>query len=1096
MLCAGCNHDNREGRKFCAACGAALPAPCAACGFANEPGDRFCGGCGAALGSGPAPVMAPPPPAAPDTRRAASLRERRQVTILFADISGFTRLSQRLDPEETHAVIQSFFDTVDGIIESFGGTVDKHIGDAVMGLFGAPIAHGDDPLRAVRAAVEIHRAVEALSQRGPHAFTVHVGIASGEVVAGGLGPEGRDEYTVIGDSVNLAAKLESHAESRETLISDAVFKAVSGVVTCEPVTVPDPTAPGREMTSWRVLAIEALRADRPRSPIVGRESELRHFDAVAKASQRVGRGEAILLRGEAGIGKTRLVEEFGSIARANGFRHHAAHVLDFGAGEGQDAIRVLVRSLVGIAMSDGPDARAEAIATAIGCNLVHPEHEVFLYDLVNLPAPARLRGAYEAMDNATRFEGKKAAVAHLLRRQSMAAPLLVTVEDLHWAQTVTLDYLRGLLEAISDCPVVLVMTTRTEGDPMSRSWRGGLRGVSLVAINLTPLGRADSEALAAQFVERSSQYVLDCIDRADGNPLFLEQLLRNAEEQRGQSLPATIQSLVLSRMDRLDPADREALQAACVIGQHFGAAALCHLLGRSAFDGARLIDSQLIRADGDGYRFMHSLIREGAYSSLLHSRARELHLSAAEYYRARDPVLWAEHLDKARDPQAAAAYLSAARAQQASYHYVHARLLIERAIEIAEDPTIRYALHSAHGELLRALGESEASIAAYGRALDTAPTDADRCRARIGMVEGMRDGQRLSEALDYLAEAEAVARELGLVEELAQIHGQRGNLYFPMGRVEACLEQQKLSLEHAKRASSPMLEARALSGLGDAEYARGRMQTAHRHFADCVALCRAHDFARIEAPNLALRGLTRFYAPDPRACVDDCTAAIDAAVRAKQQRAELVARTAALHAQIEMVDLDGARRQCQRATELVEHLGARRFLPECLIFLAKILMVEGRRAEAVETAEEAVAISLESDAGRSFSGPWALGTLAVVATDAATRARALAEGEAILAGGCVSHNSLWFHRDAIEATLLAGDWDAAQRHAAALEAYTAAEPLGWCEVYIALARCQATGALSGWDEAGEAALASAIHKAKGAGLGMACRLAGSLQPAD
>jgi class 3 adenylate cyclase/tetratricopeptide (TPR) repeat protein len=1018
-------------------------------------------------------------------------RERRQVTIIFADISSFTRMSKELDPEDTHAVIESFFKVADAIIESYGGTIDKHIGDAVMGLFGAPVAHGDDPLRAVRAALEIHKAVETLSERGTHPFAVHIGVASGEVVAGGVGSEGRGEYTVIGDSVNLAARLEQEASSHETLISDAVFRAVSGVVTCEPRTLDDSGDAGGPTTCWRVLGIDTERVDRPRTPIVGRESELRHFGAVADSAQRLGRGEAILLRGEAGIGKTRLVEEFVSIARANGFRHHEAQVLDFGAGEGQDAIRVLVRSLLGVAVSDGSDLPAEAIAKALSQNRVRPDQEAFLHDLLALPPPPRLRASYEAMDNTTRSEGKKSTISTLLRSFSAEAPLLITVEDLHWAQPVTLDYLAALLEAIADCPIVLVVTTRIDGDPTAQSWQSGFRGVSLVAINLTPLRSADSERLACQFVDRSSKYVADCIERADGNPLFLEQLLSNADEQRETSLPATIQSLVLARMDRLERPDREALQAASVIGQRFSLDVLRHLLRRPNYDCEKLLEVQLVRIDGDKYRFSHSLIRDGAYSSLLHSSVRELHRHAAAYFRDTDPRLCAEHLDKAQDAGAAAAYLAAARQQQAIYHFVQARLLVERGLELATDQNTAFELHCAHGELLGFLGEVDASVAAYQQAKDTAPSDAGRCRALIGQVEGMRDGQRMEEALGLLTEAQEIASKLGLIEYLAQIHCQRGNLFFPRGQVEACLEEQRLSLRHAKEASSPALEARALSGLGDAEYAQGRMQTAHRHFSDCVTLCRSHGFARIEASNLALRGLTHFYCGEPRACVEDCDRAIRAAADARQRRAELVARTAAAPAHIEMLDVCEARSQCHRAMEIVEQLGARRFLPQCLSFLAKVMMLEGRETQAAKNAALAVELSFETDAGRTFTGPWALGTLAVVTMDAETRAQALADGEALLERGCVSHNYLWFRRDAIEATLLTGDWKAAVRHADALEAFTASERIGWSDLYIALARCIASGASSGWSEAEKNTLASLQAKADAAGLAMAARLAGN-----
>ncbi len=197
---------SRRGNRFCTQCGAPLGAEA-----------RFCGTCGA-----PAAAATEPAPPAPSG-------ERRQVTTLFADLAGYTRLSATLDPEETHALLQRFFAAVDGLITAYGGTVDKHIGDGVMGVFGAPVAHGNDPERAVRAALEIHQAVAALGQQLGHALGVHIGVASGEVVAAGIGSDAKQDYTVTGDSVNLAARLEGMSETGQTLVSDAVRDAVADI---------------------------------------------------------------------------------------------------------------------------------------------------------------------------------------------------------------------------------------------------------------------------------------------------------------------------------------------------------------------------------------------------------------------------------------------------------------------------------------------------------------------------------------------------------------------------------------------------------------------------------------------------------------------------------------------------------------------------------------------------------------------------------------------------------------------------------------------------------------------------------------------------
>ena len=284
-----------RGARFCTACGGALVA-----------GARFCGGCGV-------PVAAPAEePAAPRTAEIGS-GERRQVAILFADLSGFTELSTTLDAEELRDLVGRFFDAVDGVVENYGGTVDKHIGDAVMALFGAPVAHDDDPGRAVRAALDIHEAVAGLGAETGRDLAVHVAIASGEVVAGGVGSDERREYTVMGDAVNLAARLDELARPGETLISEAVWRLVSPLVDGEARGEVALKGIAKPVRAWRVVGLRGAGVGGQRSRLVGRRAEVRQFEGVVGACRESGRGQAVLVRGEAGIGKTHLAGEFAEI---------------------------------------------------------------------------------------------------------------------------------------------------------------------------------------------------------------------------------------------------------------------------------------------------------------------------------------------------------------------------------------------------------------------------------------------------------------------------------------------------------------------------------------------------------------------------------------------------------------------------------------------------------------------------------------------------------------------------------------------------------------------------------------------------------------
>src|SRR5262245_41886325 len=423
MNCSGCGAENREGRRFCASCGAALAAPCPECGFSNEAEAKYCGGCGHRLGA----AEASPTAKAPAPRPAAAEGERRQVTVLFCDRAGSTRPTHELGAEAVHDMTDRFFSLVDGLIERFGGTIDKHIGDCAMAVFGAPVAHGNDPERAVRAALAIQGAMPDLSREVGHDLNVHIGIASGQVVASG--GAGHRTYSITGDSVNLASRLTDAAAAGIILISDAVRHILPPGFACQEAGAFEVKGLAEPVRAWRLLGFgEAAREDRP---FVGRRAELVQFRDALGACRASGTGQTIVVRGDAGIGKTRLVEEFQAQAAAEGFVCHLSLVLDFGAGTGQDAIRALMRSLLGLRAGSEPAARQAALEQAVAADPALVDRRVFLNDLLDLPQPTELRALYDAMDGATRSRGVRETVGALVRQASTGAPLLLAIEDVH-----------------------------------------------------------------------------------------------------------------------------------------------------------------------------------------------------------------------------------------------------------------------------------------------------------------------------------------------------------------------------------------------------------------------------------------------------------------------------------------------------------------------------------------------------------------------------------------------------------------------------------------------------------------------------------------
>jgi class 3 adenylate cyclase/tetratricopeptide (TPR) repeat protein len=1040
VRCASCDFDSPAGARFCTGCGARLAQSCPACGCAVQAEHQYCAACGHRLAAAPAPVPVD--------------GERRQVTVLFCDLVGYTALSRQLDAEEVHGLLERFFARADGIVESFGGTVDKHIGDCVMAVFGAPVAHGNDPERAARAALAIRAAMTELSAELGRAVAVHIGLASGQVVASGGGGDAHRAYTVTGDSVNLAARLTDRASSGEILISDGVRRLLPDRFVCSAAGALEVKGLNEPVVAWRLVGM-GDEAEPGRRPFVGRRAELAQLEGVLQGCLETGAGQAVYLRGEAGIGKTRLLEELQRRAAARGFAAHTGLVLDFGTATGEDAIRALVRSVLGLRAGSDAALSQAALERAMAPDPALAERRVFLNDLLDLAQPIELRALYDAMDSATRGRGVRETVAALIRQASMRAPLLLAVEDVHWADPATLDHLAGLADAAADCRAILVMTSRIEGDPLDQAWRTSTGGSPLMTIDLGPLRAPEASALAEAYLETNSAFARRCIERAAGNPLFLEQLLRHAEGSAEAAVPGSVQSLVQARLDQLAAPDKQAAQAAAVFGQRFTLDGLRHLVRDPRYDCAALVEGYLVRPAEGGFLFAHALIRDAVYDTLLKSRRRELHRRAAAWFAERDVTLRAEHLDRAADAGAPAAYLAAARQQAREYRYQAALVLAERGLALAGGAAERFALTCLQGELLEHLGAMAESSRAYRAALAAAPDDAARCQALLGMAAVKRVIDDLDGAFADLEQAEVVATRLDLTVELARLHFLRGNLYFPRGEIERCLAEHQRSLELARRAGSPELEAQAQGGLGDAEYVRGRMLASGRHFRACIELCRRHGFGRIEVASLPMAAISTFHAGECERALHEATAAVEAANRVGHQRAEMIARHIVFMCQAERGEFADAGANVERAIALARQLGARRFEAEGLGFLAAVEAAQGQRAGAARLVREALAITRET--GMAYFGPGLLGWLALYTDDAEERRAALAEGEALLAAGSVSHNYMFFYHAAIETALRAEDWPAAERYAAALEDYTRAEPLPWTDFIIARAR-----ALAAW----------------------------------
>jgi len=1038
MQCSRCHAVNADDRRFCAQCGAGLTLACRACGFDNQPGARFCGGCGAPL------AREKQTPAAADA-------ERRQLTVMFCDLVGSTELSRHLDPEDLRALLDRYQATVAGVVERFAGHIARYVGDGILVYFGYPTAHEDDAQRAVRAGLAVATAVPQIEGGSPSAPrpAVRIGINTGLVVAGDIGSgERREQMAIVGETPNVAARLQGVAQPGDVVIGESTRRLVEGLFVCEPLGpqrlkgLPDPVEAYRVRAESDARSRFEASALRGLTPLVGREHEIALL-AGRWRHAREGDGQVVLLSGEAGVGKSRIVR---------GFQEHVRgelrqRVLYFCSPYHQDSAfyPVIDQMQRGLRLAD--DGSVEAKLDKLDRWLKEFELPVddygpVLASLLSLPAGSR----YPPMTLSPEESKRKTLEAIIAVIAAMAArePALVVVEDAHWADASTLELFELLMARAADLPLLAIITFRPEFDPR---WRvpGHTTAVSLNRLSRRETAELVSKVAAGEHLPRS---LVDAIvERTDGVPLFVEELTKaliesGALRERGGELepggelpaveiPASLQDSLVARLDRLG-AVKEVAQLAAVIGRRFDLDLLEAVadLGEDELNDAldRLIDSGLVYrqriSPGAVYEFKHALVRDTAYATLLKSRRRHHHRRIAETLEHRfphtvesEPMLVAHHYAEGAQP--------------------------EKAIE----------LWLRSGDLFHHRGSIAMSVAAYRNVIDAGGDRAARCQAWLGVAAGMRIVDRFDDAFAALDAAEEDATAAGLTDDLSRIYHLRGNLYFPLGKGEACRDAHAKALEHAHRAGSARLEAQALGGLGDAEYVRGRMRTASGCFRRCVELCRRHGLARIEAAYLSMVGHSRMYLNELREAADDGLASIELCRKVGHLRGEINARLVTAFVCYELDEWEQARTHIEQAGELIERLGARRFLPSFMRYQARMLYAEGQKSEAVALLEHAMAINRET--GLAFDGPRTLVFLAYATDDAKVRDACLAEGERIIEEGCVGHNVLFFYRDGIDVALKLGRWDEAERYGAALESYTRAEPLPWSDFFIARGRALA-----------------------------------------
>jgi class 3 adenylate cyclase/tetratricopeptide (TPR) repeat protein len=703
---------------------------CPRCEQQNPDDARFCKACGALLG-----VEAPRP-----------REERKFVSVLFADLVGFTGRAERLDPEDVRAILAVYHERVRAVLERRGATVEKFIGDAVMALFGAPVAHEDDPERAVLAAVAIRNAIVEPAEHGDRSRDLHVRIAitTGEaLVSVGARPE-KGEGMAAGDVVNTAARLQAAAPVDGILVDEATYLATRDVIDYEPhrpVATKGKEAPVIVFEALNVRSQLGVDVPPPfRSPLVGREHELGLLEAALSRARTERKPQLVTLVGVPGIGKSRLVRELlGAVeAEPELINWRQGRCLPYGDGVTYWALGEIVKAQASILESDSAPEAAEKLHVTVH-DLVEADAEwveTHLRPLVGLAAARHLPAEREEAFNAWQ---------RFLEALAERGPTVLVFEDLHWADDGLLDFVDHLVEWAAGVPLLVICTARPELFARRPSWGGGKQNA--VTASLSPLSHEEMTRLVYGLLDGSAlpaETQAALIERAGGNPLYGEEFARMAAErgEGGLLLPQTIQGIIAARLDALTLDEKQVLQDGAVVGKVFWLGAVAAIAGSNranleewlhALERKEFVRRER-RSSVKGERefvFSHVLIRDVAYNQIPRAPRAEKHRRTAE---------WIRLLDRPED-----------HAETLAHHYVTALELaraVGRGIGALVEPT-RIALREA--------GDRALAISAFGVAL----------RFYRNAIELTRpDSEDLPELLFLCGKARYLAEEEG-EEELA-----------------------------------------------------------------------------------------------------------------------------------------------------------------------------------------------------------------------------------------------------------------------------------------------------------------------------------------
>lgn len=961
MNCPSCHGANPDAAKFCNHCGAALGTGCPSCAHPNPPGSRFCNACGAALNSSgadagvrpaPAPATAALPPLVPAAAAAAAFAalvgpnarmptgpltrggviphdgqkplggstamagERKQVTVMFADVKDFTSMSEQLDPEDMHGIMNRCFEVLVKEVHRYEGTINQFTGDGIMALFGAPIARTDSPQRAVLAALSVQNALENLAddlqQERGISFRMRIGLNTGMAVVGAVGTDTRQDYTAVGDTTNLAARMEQMAEPGTILISEHTYRLVQHDFTCEELGVRQVKGRAEPVTVYKVIGLaighahDGLHEGETLTPFTGREEELR---VLRKHVERAlaGEGRVIGVVGETGVGKSRLIHELLAGLDRTRIAVAQGHCLSYGAGIAYMPFKDMLRDL----RPCPPEAPCDAGVL----------HDLIAHDdTVSTPGPGLdgfLVGSQQEADQ--RGTGAKRAVfdglLDILFEATERAPLLLVIEDLQWIDSVSQDLLGALIRGLAGKRLCLICTF-TSGYHFPWADRTYYRHLTL--------DRLSSESTAAVVRAllggtRVPPELLKLVHQeAEGNPFYIEASLRMLQEdgfleQTSEgvriarplsevNIPDSIQEIVMAKIDRLDDPVKRALQVAAVIGRVFEVDLLTAVLEAEGIAPQldALIAAELITSHGLGeYAFRQGVTRDVAYNSMLRSRRRELH---ARVGRALE---WL-HGDRVDQNHARIGYHFAEGGEPA-----RAVGYLQRA---ARNSLRIGAVHEGADELERALA-----------LLDELPAETATAELRVDLLQEISELRFLGGALE---DSVRIAREAQEIAETHDLRQKLGRLYINIGGIglfgltsrDEALDRLKAGLQLCEEAHDERPLARGYMHLGNALRQMGSWAEAEGCFQRMIDISERHPETFGQVVGRCMLATVATETGHLQRAHQHTMEALAAAERSENEWAVAFASAFGSDVFLELGDLNEAQRLAERGVEMGERL--------------------------------------------------------------------------------------------------------------------------------------------------------------------------------